>query len=222
MGFTDKQSREANVNRICSISTMLLILVLGAARLEAASLGLAFSGILDFSTAVIPGPPAVPYSGSITWDTDALPTNVVPNPDSKNYPLTSAAFFVDSTDYTSTIAFAGMLVCSPQGPSAPACADRDFFGFSLVLNSQIFVAPNVSFNGGRFTLWGFDSMFDSTEPPQNFGFLSSIQSSDASLSGSGGAGGTLTVTPLPEPGSLLLLIVGIGSLMFGKRGMARG
>jgi hypothetical protein len=114
------------------------------------------------------------------------PVNVVPNPDSKNYPLTSAAFFVDSTDYTSTIAFAGMLVCSPQGPSAPACADRDFFRFSLVLNSQIFVAPNVSFNGARFTLWGFDSMFDSTEPPQNFGFLSSIQSSDASLSGSGG------------------------------------
>jgi hypothetical protein len=30
------------------------------------------------------------------------------------------------------------------------------------------------------------------------------------------------VTPLPEPGSLLLLIAGVGSLMFGKRGMVRG
>ena len=199
-----------------TVRVMVVAALLAAAtQAKADPVTLNYSGSVDI-------PPEHTFSGSITWDPDALPFE--DEADLASYDPLSYVLIHNGVDVSAPVIGDG------TGSGVVVINDGDPLGFGSDVDALAFFLATGGELNYLAVLVGPTTMFDSTDLPDNLNFLSQLTSTQSLVfldEGGDGlppfADGPLEVSApgVPEPATLALLTLGLAGAITRRRASRR-
>jgi len=195
--------------------SVVLLVLLATIPANAASVTIAYSGSVDMT--FFGGPASSAFSGSATWDTNAVGFPGAP-PNFGQYKLTGATFIINGVNYSALIDLTDhggdSNADSHLAVNNAASGDAVFVTLFFVPGVDLGAGPDISRFVGN--IFGPATMFSSTAVPQNLDFVPLLTPGTSFFNPFTGPSGSMVfASPAPEPSSALLIGTGVLSALWG-------